>query len=88
MPDRHTPEERLHDPRQAELRLDKEILAVMLDDVPLPWSVDELARELGDPLGSIDAIRRLSDHGLVHRLGDFVFPTRTARRAAEIEIGT
>jgi hypothetical protein len=53
-----------------------------------PWSVQEITREMDDEIEATDAVRRLTDSGLVHRLGKFVFPTRTARRAAEIEIGT
>jgi hypothetical protein len=53
-----------------------------------PWSVEEIGRELRSQIEAVDAVARLTDAGLVHRHGDFVFPTRTARRAAEIEIGT
>ena len=53
-----------------------------------PWSVHEIARELGDATSAEDAIRRLTETGLAHRMGDFVFPTRTGRRAAERQAGT
>jgi hypothetical protein len=53
-----------------------------------PWSIEEIGRELGNQIEAVDAVARLTNTGLVHRLGNFVFPTRTARRAAEIEIGT
>jgi hypothetical protein len=79
----------LHDPAEAERHTDNTILSLMLDDSSSwPWSVEEIARELANPIKAHDAIRRLTETGLVHRIGDFVFPTRTARRAAEIEIGT
>lgn len=35
-----------------------------------------------------DAVARLVETGLVHRFDRFVFPTRTARRAEELRIGT
>lgn len=89
MPDQSTPREALHDPCEAEHHTDSTIMSLMLTEASSwPWSVEEIGRELGDPLEATDAIRRLTDHGLVHRFGDFIFPTRTARRAAEIEIGT
>ncbi len=55
---------------------------------PLPWTVDELGREMGDPIAAHDAVGRLVGAGLLHRLGEFVFPTRVARRAYELQIGT
>jgi len=58
----------------------------MLDD-SWPWSVDEIVRELQDRIGAHDSVRRLSEAGLVHRLGEFVFPTRTARRADQLGVG-
>jgi HD-like signal output (HDOD) protein len=89
MHDQSTQREALHDPAEAERHTDNTILSLMLDDTSSwPWSVEEIARELANPIKTRDAIRRLTEAGLVHRLGDFVFPTRTARRAAEIEIGT
>ncbi len=89
MHDQSTQREALHDPAEAERHTDNTILSLMLNDASSwPWSLEEIGRELADPIKARDAICRLQDHGLVHRIGDFVFPTRTARRAAEIEIGT
>jgi hypothetical protein len=51
------------------------------------WSMDEIVRELGDAADAEDAVRRLIETGLAYRLGDFYFPTRTARRAAQLEVG-
>jgi hypothetical protein len=76
IPDRCTDEE----------HRDSSVLSLILHD-EWPWSVDEIGREIRSQSEAIDSVRRLTDSGLVHRLGDFVFPTRTARRAAEIEIG-
>jgi hypothetical protein len=80
------------DPRDllaVERHTDVVVLGIMLHDASSwPWSVAEIGRELQDHTRAEDSIRRLAEHGLVHRLGDFVFPTRAARRGAEIEIGT
>lgn len=66
---------------------DRNVLNLMLDD-PWPWGLDEIARELRSELEARDAVTRLADAGLLHRLdGGFVFPTRTARRADELGIG-
>jgi predicted transcriptional regulator len=81
----------MHDPRdplQVERHTDVVVLGIMLHDESWPWSVDEIGRELQDHARAEDSIRRLAEHGLVHRLGEFVFPTRAARRGAEIEIGS
>lgn len=89
MPDQSPPRESLHDPREAERHTDSTVLSLMFDDAcSWPWSVEEIGRELGNSNAARDAASRLVEHGLIHRIGDFIFPTRTARRAAEIEIGT
>jgi hypothetical protein len=64
---------------------DRAVLHLLLGDSSL-WNVEEIIREVsGKPLDTRDAITRLDSAGLVHRLGEFVFPTRTARRADELE---
>jgi hypothetical protein len=73
---------------EAERQIDNLVLSVMLREGPWPWSVEEIGRELANHAEARDVVCRLAEHGLVHRLGDFVFPTRAARRGAEIEIGT
>lgn len=72
----------------SEEHIDSSVLDCMLLGETWPWSMDEIARELGDKADAEDAVRRLVQTGLAHRLGDFIFPTRTARRAAQIEVGT
>jgi hypothetical protein len=53
----------------------------------LPWTVEEIVREVScSNLAAVDAVAGLAAAGLVHRFGDFVFPTRTARRADEIDV--
>ncbi len=75
-------------PRIAETRID----ACLLDHLllsPWPWTVEELGREIQEKgIDTADAVARLAETGLVHRLDRFVFPTRTARRAEELRIGT
>ncbi len=89
MPDQRIPDEAPPQDRcERERQLDCIVLSFMFNEPSWPWSVDEIARELDDKDEAIETVRRLTDSGLAHRLGEFVFPTRTARRAADIEIGT
>lgn len=61
--------------------LERGVLALLLDsENPGPWSLDELAREVGDELQTIDAVARLHAVGLVHRCHEFVWATRPAAR--------
>ncbi|HEY7932392.1 MAG TPA: hypothetical protein VID48_01090 [Solirubrobacteraceae bacterium] len=48
------------------------------------WSIDELGRMLQDQIHAVDAVGRLLRDGLIHRQGDFVFPTRAATRFNQI----
>jgi hypothetical protein len=67
---------------------DKLILHVLCEEL-VPWTVEEVGRELDSPNDVIDGVGRLVRADLlVHRLGEFIFPTRDARRAGEIEVGT
>jgi hypothetical protein len=63
---------------------DRAIMDLLLIDHPGVWSVGEVERELADPVAAQDGLARLTRAGLVHRLGEFVFPTRTAGRAAAL----
>ncbi len=72
----------------SEERVDNVVLDFMLLDQSCPWSVKEIVRELGDEGDAVDAVGRLQGTGLVHRAGEFVFPTRAARRAAELRVGS
>lgn len=71
-----------------ECQTDCIVIGLMLGESPWPWSVEELGRELRDKERALESVCRLVESGLAHRLDDFVFPTRAACRAAEIEIGT
>ena len=66
-------------------RVDRTILVLLLDrERPWPCSTGELARELGaDPA---DGLARLHGAGLVCRLGEFVWPSRAAVRADELQL--
>ncbi len=61
----------------------KTVLLMLFDD-SVPWTLDELGRELKSQLDAADAVSALAGAGLVHRLGDFVIPTRAARRSDEL----
>jgi hypothetical protein len=88
MPDQRIRDEVvLPDRREIERHTDNVVLALIFRE-KWPWSVEEIGRELNDQTEASDAVCRLLGSGLVHRLGDLVFPTRAARRGAEIEIGT
>jgi hypothetical protein len=68
---------------------DNAVMALLLFEKPmLPWSVDEIENEMREPAFTTDSIGRLVRAGLLHRSGNYVWPTRTACYAAEIEIGT
>ena len=87
MPAKRIPDEDPPDRCEQERQIDCVILSFMFNE-PWPWSVEEIALEYGDKDEASYSVRRLTETGLVHRFGDFVFPTHAARRAAEIEIGT
>lgn len=49
-----------------------------------PWSLTELLAEAGHEVLVMDAVIGLCAAGLVHRTGEFVFPSRPATRFAQI----
>lgn len=65
---------------------DKSVMLMLFQD-PFPWTVEEIGRDLGDQGFAVDSVNRLAADGLLHRLGEFVFPTRTARRSDELHEG-
>ena len=78
IPDEPTPGERMD-------QLDSAILGMLiLEPSHRPWSVDEIAREMGK--NPTDSLRRLCGSGLIHRLDGFVWASRTAVRADEISV--
>ncbi len=88
MPHQGNQDEDQRDRCQRERHTDNLVLSVMFREQSWPWSIEEIGCELANPAEARDAVCRLAENGLVHRLGDFVFPTRAARRGAEIELGT
>jgi hypothetical protein len=72
--------------RLSEEEIDNTVISFLLDGDAWPWSREEIARELGDKADAEDAVARLAGAGLVHRIGDFAFPTRSLRRASELRI--
>jgi hypothetical protein len=72
----------------SEEHIDCEVLHLLLSEPSWPWHLDELSRELGSQHRAVDAVGRLVASGLLHRQGDFVFPTRSARRASALQLGT
>lgn len=68
---------------EGEDRVDVAVLGLLLD-TDRPWSVEEVSREIGDPVEATDSLAQLYGAGLFHRLQDFVFPTRAAERAARL----
>lgn len=57
------------------------VLALLLDhDSRGPFSLEELAREVGCELAAADAVVALHAAGLVHRVQGLVWPSRAACR--------
>ena len=61
------------------------VLTLLLDPAsPGPWTVTELAREVGCEVKAAEAVVRLHAAGLVHRSGELVFASRPAARFGEL----
>jgi Mn-dependent DtxR family transcriptional regulator len=82
MPD----QERIHDPAEQTRQTERDILYALTDpedNQPL-WSLDDLAREMGEPM-VVDYVNSLHRSGLVHRTSDgYIFATRSAVRQIQI----
>jgi hypothetical protein len=65
---------------------DKTVLELLLHSQQWPWSIEEVGRELGDLPDAEDAPSRLGRVGLVHHHDRFVFPSRAAIRAVELDV--
>jgi hypothetical protein len=73
-------------PQQETDLVENLVLQMMLDDhTPGLWTSDELAKAHGDPIATADALAGLHAMGLVHRHREFVWPSRAATRAAQIQ---
>lgn len=81
-----------HDARPAcNSKRARAVLVHLLELYPAPLSIEEVVRELTTPSPELDdweatedAVRELIGAGLLHRNGEFVFPTRAARRFDEL----
>lgn len=64
-------------PATREAKADAALVDALLALYPAQLTLAELARELAGPAAETeDAARRLVAGGLVHRHGEFLFPTR------------
>jgi predicted transcriptional regulator len=72
----------MHDqPNLSPDQIDAAILGLLLEpDAQRPWSVEEVASEIGERIEVIDSLARLAGVGLVHRLDRFAWATRAALR--------
>jgi hypothetical protein len=73
------------DVMERDAATDSAILGVLMEETShRPWSVDEIAREMGyDPT---DSLRRLYGGGLIHRKGRFVWASRAAVMADQLSM--
>jgi hypothetical protein len=61
------------------------VLALLLDpECPGPWSVGELACEVGCETAAAEAVVRLHAAGLAHHVQGFVWPSRAASRFCQL----
>ncbi len=76
--------------REAAREVDVEehaLLHLLMEEGHVLWSVAELSSALnprGTSIAAIDAVSRLEADGLVHRIGDYVFASRSAARAWQV----
>lgn len=72
---------------EEDARVEHAVLGLLLvSQAPGLWSAEEVAREIGNRVATIDALSRLDRAGLIHRCEGFVFPTRAAARFDEISL--
>ena len=66
--------------------LERVVLHLLLDDDSRGlWSEGEVARAIGTDVGAAHALVSLHSSGLIHRVDEFVFPTRAATRLRQLE---
>jgi hypothetical protein len=58
--------------------IDKAVMELLLIEHRGLWAVEEVVREIGDPIDVKDSLARLHGVGLIHRLGGFVLASRAA----------
>jgi hypothetical protein len=64
------------------------VLSELLDEYPAQLSEEELGRFCGDANDTHDALAHLLRAGLVHRHGDYWWPTRPAISFARLRLDT
>lgn len=70
---------------QRDADVDGDVLdALLAQDAQRPWSEQEIARMVGDPVLAADSLGRLARAGLIHRLDGFVFASRAALHADQV----
>ncbi len=78
-------------PRGVAAELDRDehaVLCLLMDpDAPDLWSVDEVARAIGEEIAAVDALVSLHAAGLIHRCHEFVFVTRSTVRLTQLAGG-
>jgi hypothetical protein len=81
-------DEELFDGFLSEMRIEHLTLHMMLEADCAPiWTVWELGLALRSDVFAEESVRRLQAAGLVHRLGEFVFPTQAAIRFRQLAAG-
>lgn len=71
------------------MKVEHVALHLILDPECSPiWSVRELGLALRSDVFAEEAVRALAESGLVHRLGEFVFPTQAAIRYRQLAAGS
>jgi hypothetical protein len=70
-------------PNYGPEQVDSAILGLLVDPgASRPWSVDEVAREIGDAVAAADGLARLTAAGLAHQIAEgFVWASRAALHA-------
>jgi hypothetical protein len=66
---------------ETDEHIDATLLGILIhDDTTTLWTIDELVRELGDRVSTLDSLTRLHRAGLIHRIDhDFIQASRAAR---------
>jgi hypothetical protein len=64
--------------------LDFIVLETIIDPCAGLWSAAEVQQALGGDIDVEDSITRLHGIGLIHKLGEFIFPTRAAARSHDL----
>jgi hypothetical protein len=88
MQDQRIEDDAHEDGLSEELRDNGVLNLFFCDPMLCPWSMDEIAREIENRLAAEDSVRRLTEAGLLHRIGGYVFPSRAARRANQLGVGS